>query len=287
MPIESPRVGKSYVRTKQNNDDASTILSDSTRCLHFLKGETGEEKWCKNMYRYITKKILEETTADYYQGMFEISTYFVLFYFKDSVPEKYKKMVEKFNRDDFSSEEDAVKEQDNMSSFIDEELYKKCSIVITNVLEKNCIPLVEDGFALYKKYNDVFIKMMRARGMQLDQDSFKVCMTYMNFTNTWFSRIIENLDDVYKVFAIIISCPPSMSFLMLVHYFNVVNAEQKITRIDKNLYDNLIALEHEFLRIESQVDTGRGLVSTKSVIVGTAVLGLVLGVVIYHFSKKK
>lgn len=283
-PYEEMREGKSYVRTEKNKYER-TILGDSTRCLHFLKDETGEEKWCKNVYIYITKKILVETTAEYYQGMFEIASYFVLFYFKDSVPEKYKKIVEKFNGDDFSSDEDdgVVKEQDNMSSFIDEELYRKCSVAITNVLEEKYIPLVENGFSLYKRYNNVFIKMMKARNIHLDPE---ISMSYMNTTLTWFSRIIENLDDVHKVFAIIISCPPSMPFLMLVHYFSAVKAGQKITRIDKTLYDNLIALEHEFLRTESRIGTGAGFAPTKSLVVGTAVVGLVLGVVIYHFAKK-
>eukprot|EP00866_Antonospora_locustae_P001874 jgi/Antlo1/1874/1552 len=282
-PFEIPREGRVYKRQGRNSYEY-TVVNDAERAFIFLKPTTDQEKWCKNLYKYITKKIMLETTVEYYQGMCEVSSYFVLFYFKESASEKYKKIVEELNRDDFSSagSENIEHDTDNMLQFIDEEIYEKCSVVVTNVLQEKYIPLVENDFVIYNRYNHVFMKMMEKRGVRLAPE---VCGSYMNTTLSWFSRSIENIDDIYKIFAILISCPTSMSFLMLVYYFKIIESGSKIKNVDGNLYKHLVALEHEFLRIENQVDNPP-LIPRKRLVIGAAALGVVLAVVIYQLSKK-
>lgn len=282
-PFEIPREGRVYKRQERNSYEY-TIVNDAERAFIFLKPNTDQEKWCKNLYKYITKKIMLETTVEYYQGMCEVASYFVLFYFKESASEKYKKIVEELNRDDFSSvgSENTEHDTDNMLQFIDEEIYERCSVVVTNVLQEKYIPLVENDFMMYNRYNHVFMKMMEKRGVVLAPE---VCGSYMNTTLSWFSRSVENLDDVYKIFAILISCPTSMSFLMLVYYFKTIESGSKIKDVDSNLYKHLVALEHEFLRIENQIDNPP-LIPRKKLVIGAAALGVVLAVVIYQLSKK-
>lgn len=282
-PFEIPREDRVYKRMDRNSYEY-TIVNDAERAFIFLKPTTDQEKWCKNLYKYITKKIMLETTVEYYQGMCEVASYFVLFYFKDSTPEKYNKIIEELDRDDFSSAEsdNAEHDIDNMLQFIDEAIYEKCSVVVTNVLQEKYIPLVENDFSMYNRYNHVFMKMMEKRRVYLAPE---VCGSYMNTTLSWFSRSVEDLDDVYKIFAILISCPTSMSFLMLVYYFKIVESGSKIKNVDSNLYKHLVALEHEFLRIENQIDNPP-LIPRKKLVIGAATLGVVLAVVIYQLSKK-
>ena len=284
-PYEIPREGREYHR-KEKNSYEYTIENDADRAFIFLKPKTGQEEWCKNVYKYITKKILLETTVEYYQGMFEVASYFVLFYFEDSVNKKYKEIAEELDKDEILSagSENIEHANEDMCVYIDKETYKTCSIVVTNVLQEKYIPLVEDDFALYNRYNKVFMRMMEKRNVHLEPE---ISGSYMNTTLSWFSRSIENLDDIYRIFGIIISCPTNMPFLMLIYYFKSIWSDKKIKEVDEDLYSNLVSLEHEFLRTESNMDSkGTSLLSMKGVVVGAAALGVVFAILAYQLSKK-
>ena len=286
-PYEIEREDRKYTREGKNEYEY-TICGDSKRCFYFLKEDTQEERWCKNMYIHIAKRILLETSVDYYQGMFEITSYFVYFYFEESVPGIYREIMGKINND-FSSEgsvlsEDSAVEDDEADGWIDAETYKRCSVAVTNVLCEKYIPLVENNFVMYSNYNRVFVKLMSARKVALDPE---IATSYMNTTLTWFSRSVDSLEDTYRIFAIIISCPTNMPFVMLAYYYGVVSTGSKISRVDEKTYADLIQLEHVFLRTESRMNEVWCMPSKRTLAFGAATLGTVLAILIYQLSKKE
>merc|ERR1711915_99740 len=134
------------------------------------------------------------------------------------------------------------------TSLYDPETYDIMLRTIYTILKHKYEPLIENQFKLYMKMNNTFMKFMENRGIRVPASK---SLVYINTTLTWFSRSLDKIEDIYKMFAIIISCPLNGIFLLLIHYFDEVEQKINIKLERKEIMKELFKLEKEFLKIEN------------------------------------
>ncbi|EPR78727.1 hypothetical protein SLOPH_1802 [Spraguea lophii 42_110] len=153
--------------------------------------------------------------------------------------------------------------QDNLS------LYKKLVIILANIFQIKYLPMVKDEFQLYLKTNKVFLTMMEKRNIHLKPDE---SIVYMNYTLRWFTTCADK-ENIHQIFSIILTCPTSFSFLLLIHFFDNIK-EGKMIQIKDNIMESLIELEREFLKTEFKLNQPEGVSQTTFVLL---VGGLMIG----------
>lgn len=296
---EKKKRTQKYERTDTNNDE-QTIINDSKRTMHGsprtpYKKTSGsvKEEWIKDVKRYITQRLLIECPINYYQGFFEIAFHIVSFYFETPLNDIYenfvsvnKKMIYIASEDESCTEDEDgsiisnlkfIKTlEEDVFAFIDEELYKVVKIVIVNVYEERFLPMVENDFKLFFKYENNTFNMLKKRGYEINE---KDKCSLMETALTFCCRTSESLDVIYDLLAIIISCPNNMAFILFVHFFEKIRNKENIEKVDDVLYDSLIWMESEFK--ESEVYKPAPRISKKSVLIGTGVAIAVAAVFIY------
>lgn len=287
---EPHRPGKTYMR-KDKNPCETTIRGDTARSFLFLPHSTNKEKWCRNLYKHICNEIFINSTIDYYQGMSEIGSFIIFYYFRESVEKNYKEIIYDLVGSEESSKEEGEIETlpgkkdsmiiEELDKYIDEDIYAKCMTVICNIMDDKFLPVVENNFATYDKINSVFLKMMKKRNIKID---VLLSKKYMNTTLSWFTRSISDLNNIYKVLALILNSPNNVTFLLLVKYFDEIEKGEKITNVPDNLQEEIIKLEQEYVKAQEELD--QPCISARKVLFGLSVGGIVLGIFLYQTLKK-
>lgn len=198
----------------------------------------------------------------YVQGMNEICSIFIYYYFNDEFE---------------TAEEDE-------EIIVNEELLKQTRITITNILIDKYLPLIMNDFSLYSHYNDVFVAMMKKRGIELHPS---YSLKYMNITLTWFTRLVSNYEMMKTLVGFIITCPVSMPFLLLIRFLDKAENNEMITETDQGLFEQLIALEREFIDTEAILTKEKPFFGNKMGIFGGALIVALLVVLFIVVLKKK
>ncbi|WUR04130.1 uncharacterized protein VNE69_07196 [Vairimorpha necatrix] len=276
---ESKVEGTSYEIIKKDADEISLINNDVDR-TYFLSVNKNE-KFKKNFLIRILRDLLNEIPVPYIQGMSEICAVFVFYYFAPDSGKFYAHVKKETEEKTENVEIDDETYKKVKKSLKDK--YEKVRIVITNVIIRKYEPLIKDNFKLYKEYNLVFDAMMKRRGIKLkDYES----LSYMASVLTFFYRNVTCMEDAYKIYEIILSCPPSTPFLLLVVYYDTISNKKNIESVDDNLYKSVIALEDEFMKILDEIKSGKKCFLKKHAVLIGGAIGFIAAVAAYKYNKR-
>lgn len=247
-----------YACTKKSESELQVIKQDIDRSFNFMSTNDAKEQ---NSLKRILYEILTTIPVDYIQSMSEIASIIVYYYFHQEVTD--------------SVEEESVE--------IDHDLLEKAKIAITNILKEKVEPLIVNDFAMYLRYNKIFLIMMEKRGKPISPEE---SMKYMNNTLTWFCRSIDSIEDIFVISGYILACPTSFYFLLLVKFFDQIENKKKIKKLSQNLYHDLIGLEKEFLETENEVKDKKKIgIDKKDLLIAGSIVA-VAGALIYNLYKK-
>lgn len=241
---------------KQADKEIQTIKEDIER-TYFDPIDINDHE--REVLRKVLYEILITMPIEYVQGMSEIAAVFVYHYFKEEIN---------------AVEDDAI--------VIDALLLKKTRITITNILLEKYMPLIDQEFKLYLHYNEVFMKLMKARGYDLNKEE---TLTHMNTILTWFTRNASSYEIMTTFLGYILACPTTTPFLLLIKYFQEINDGEKIKTTDEDLYEQLIELEKEFLVVEASMGEKKFQIEPKTIIIGGVIIGLAAAVFYKLFKK--
>lgn len=265
-------------KSKRTKNDLETIDVDIKRHLSFEKNLTEEER---ELFKKDLKKLLTDLPLEYVQSMSDIVGILMYFYYtRNKHRESLVSLEERENTVSAVTFEYKIKKK---ASLYDPELYDTMLRTIYNILKHKYLPLIENRFRLYMKYNSVFMKVMKKRGIKVPSSK---SMVYTNSTLTWFSRSLDNIQDVYRIFAIIISCPLNTVFLFLIHYFEEIENKRKIKLEKKEIMKELLKLEQEFLKVQNENNDSPPLKSKKGLAMALAAGAVITGAIIFKAFKK-
>ncbi|ELQ74780.1 putative Rab-GAP/TBC domain protein [Trachipleistophora hominis] len=258
----------------KNQNDLKTINVDINRNFPFYEHMADEKK---PLFRNELKKTLLRLPVSYVQSMCDIVAVLMYFYLSEMTEDN--SLVSLAERENTAS---AINMNED-DSLYDDETYERMFRTIYNILKAKYVPLIDDQFKTYLENNDIFIKMMKKRGVEIPSSK---SLIYTNSTLTWFSRSADSMNDIYKIFALIISCPTSVVFLLLVHYFDAIENKKKIKMNDNDIMPKIIKLEKEFLRLQDEQVASRPKVSNKAIIFGAATGAVIAGAVLFGIFKR-
>ncbi|ELA47376.1 hypothetical protein VCUG_01145 [Vavraia culicis subsp. floridensis] len=259
---------------EKNQNDLKTIDVDINRNFPFYVHMTDDEK---QLFRNELKKTLLRLPVSYVQSMCDIVAVLMYFYYAEM--RNGSSLVSLAERENTASAIDTSES----GGLYDEETYERMFKIIYNILKEKYVPLIDDQFKMYLENNDIFIKMMKQRGVEIPSSK---SLIYTNSTLTWFSRSMDSMNDIYKMFALIISCPTSIVFLLLVHYFDFIENKKMIKMDDNDIMPKIIKLEKEFLKLQEEQDTSKPKMSKKAIIYGVVTGAVVAGAVLFGIFKK-
>ncbi|TBU08723.1 hypothetical protein CWI39_0147p0010 [Hamiltosporidium magnivora] len=308
---------KTYFVKRKKEKELHTIEVDVERSFGFLKGEDKVSLARKEIFKEILFKVLKTIPVEYLQSMSEIVSVIVYYNFKDIVEEKLKQIdiaeiKSKSNKSNInlsstslskdnviwmsenestskmseSRLSDASTSSDNFDydQFIDEELFKKTCVTVTNVLKEKYLPLVDDNFKMYLRYNSIFIRMMAKRNKKIYVDE---SLKYMNTTLTWFIRSLVNIEDILAVYGYFLCCPTSFPFLLLVKFYDKIDNKIPIERLNDNIYQELVTLEREFLEVEFEMSRPTTALGKKTGLITVgSIIAVGAAIIIYRLSKR-
>ncbi|CAD25807.1 hypothetical protein [Encephalitozoon cuniculi GB-M1] len=285
-----------YVSVERDYNERKVIENDVRR-TELLGVDKRNRKVIKVLKRLLFVE-LDKIPIKYTQGMSEIASVFVLYYFQNIVEEEVAKGVLASGSDEESAEESAA---DGFSEqFIeapeDENVELKrfvsrhkdttaiLGIVLTNVFRRKLEPLVVDDFKLYKENMRIFVEMMKKKGIRIPElESYK----FMGSILTFFLRNLSRMEDVHKVFEIILSCPNTCPFLLLVLFYDKISNGKTIDSIVNNdLFPKVVKLEEEFVETKKRVESRSGFSRMRVMLVG-GIASIVAAVVVYKITKKE
>lgn len=286
--------GESYERSK-NSYDERRIIENDVRRTTFIGVEKDGVK--VKALRKILFESLDRMPNRYTQGMSEIGSVFVLHYFEEIVDQEMK--------NDVPEEESGMEQRNSMAinssdQFIDvpederikfeefESRYRgqmeKLTTVITNVFRRKFEPLIADDFRLYKDNMKVFVAMMKNRGVRISElESHR----FMGCIFTFFLRNMSDREDVHKLFEIILSCPNTCPFLLLVIFYSKISNNGMIGKVDDGIFPSIVELEEEFINTERMMNDEKSGFSVKNALLFGGAVSLLAAVFVYRMSKKE
>ncbi|KAM0687814.1 hypothetical protein COBT_000938 [Conglomerata obtusa] len=254
--FESKRSSCNYEVKEKPVNELAIIKQDVDRSFHFLTGKSLEHK---EKYKRILYEVLISIPIDYIQSMSDVASIIVYYYFRNEIDEETE------NDDEIT---------------ICHDLLEVTKISVTNILKEKVEPLLNEEFSLYLKYNRTFIKMMENRGRKIGSDE---SIKYMNNTLTWFCMLFTKVEDIYTIAGFILACPTSFYFLILIKFFDDVEKKRKVKNLEANLYEQLLALEKEFLNTENEMKVEQvSLVKPRDVIIAGSLVAIA-GAILYGF----
>lgn len=262
-------------KSKNKSEEELSLIDNDVKRTPFI-GLDPKEKVKKQFLVKILKDLLISIPNFYYQGMSEICSVFVFFYFSKEFDKFQNKEEESFTKK-YSDEE-----YKKFRKFVKKK-YDKVKNVLTNVISRKYEPLVKDNFKLYEHYNTVFLAMMKRRNIKIDES---YSFTYMNSVLTYFCRHVTSIDDSYKIFEIVLSCPPTAPFLLLIIYFDKISKKKPITEVDIHLYESIILLEKEFLLVEEGLKKNKKCFLARNAVVLGGLIGFVVAAAVYKYNKR-
>lgn len=282
-------------KSLRRDDDERKVIENDIRRTALLGVDKTKHKVVKVLKRTLFD-VLDKIPVKYTQGMSEIASVFVLYYFLDVVEDE----VTKGMLGDGASESPQTEVGGSSEQFISapeaegiefksfvsrhKDRAAKLGVVLTNVFRRKLEPLVADDFRLYKQNMKVFVEMMRRRGVRIPElESHR----FMGSILTFFLRSLPKIEDVHKVFEIILSCPNTCPFLLLVEFYSRVSSNRPIESIGDDLFPKVVKLEEEFIETEKKIEAEGSGFSMKSIMLAGGVASLVAAVLIYRMTKKE
>ncbi|EJW01412.1 hypothetical protein EDEG_00459 [Edhazardia aedis USNM 41457] len=261
---------KKYEVNNKSPEETDMILKDVHRSFGFAK-KLPENKLTQ--LRVILYHVLKSIPVEYVQCMSEIASVMVYHYFKEDVDSSDE---EEYDLDFENSLEDGHLK-------IDGDKLDLSRITITNILKEKYEPLLDNEFEMYKHYNTIFREIMSKKGVNIPED---LSIKYMNQTLTWFIGSCSNFDDIKRIVALMLACPTSFPFLLLIEFYDQIEANKKIT-LPSDLYEQLIKLESQFLKVETKLEDSSGKLNTRNLILLGAAVVVGIGVLCTMFKKEK
>lgn len=247
---------KKYQTQGKKEQEIHAIKVDTERSFHSFKNISEQQK--ENLKR-ILYEVLNTIPVEYCQGMHEVASVIVYYYFINELEDEDVEEIE-----------------------ADHDILEQARITVTNVLKEKYEPLLVDDFKLYRHYNNVFINMMEKRKKKLVPNE---TMKYMNATLSWFIRMAKNTDDIFTLTGYMLACPTSFPFLLLVRFYDEVEKRKEISKLDDDLYEQLLALEKEFLECESSLQKEKPIFGKKEVAIAGVIAAVCAGILFKSFKK--
>ncbi len=206
-----------------NNEGSLATMEADIKRLDFSFYSFSGKKNVEKLYRNLLFKTLNNLSVEYLQGMAEISLAIVVAYFKE--------IVENADISFVNSEEDASNyfvfhsddEKNGFENFLIEnsDIYDKVKNALNEVIKKTYMVLWKDKLKLHNEYHDVFISIMKDRGIQLKIKP----MENMSHVFTFFTRICSTENVVYEIFNIILNNEVSILYVLLILLYKYTQSE--------------------------------------------------------------
>ncbi|AFN83892.1 hypothetical protein EROM_100760 [Encephalitozoon romaleae SJ-2008] len=280
-----------YVSVERDYNERRVIENDVRR-TELL----GVDKKDYKMVKFLKKLLfveLDKIPIRYTQGMSEVASVFVLYYFQEIVGEEIAKGILGGGDPESPGEGSPenfidVPEDENveLKRFLSrhKDTTAKLGVVLTNVFKRKLEPLVTDDFKIYKENMKIFVEMMKKRGIKIPElESYK----FMGSILTFFLRNLSKIEDVHKVFEIILSCPNTCPFLLLVQFYGRIANNKPIENINNNLFTKVIRLEEEFVETKKRIERKRPEFSKRKIIAVGGVISIVTAIVVYKIARKE
>ncbi|AFM99182.1 hypothetical protein EHEL_100890 [Encephalitozoon hellem ATCC 50504] len=289
--FEKKAEGEEYVSVERDYNERRVIENDVRR-TELLGMDKKNHKAAKFLKKLLFVE-LDKIPIRYTQGMSEVASVFVLYYLQEIVEEEIAKEIiggESLE----SSEEDAsenfieVSEEENaeLKRFVSrhKDVIAKVGVVLTNVFRKKLEPLVADDFKMYKENMGIFVEIMKKRGIKIPElESYK----FMGSILTFFLRNLSKTEDVHRVFGIILSCPNTCPFILLVLFYGKIANNKLVENIDDDLFTKVVKLEEEFVEAKKRIGRkGPGFSKRKIVAIGS-VISIVTAIVVYKITRRE
>ncbi|KAH9411411.1 hypothetical protein HK407_05g09290 [Ordospora pajunii] len=294
--FEEKADGEDYRKKKKGYEERKLIENDVKRTQLLGVRRVSEES---SVLKMILFDCLCTIPVEYVQGMSEIASVFVLHYFRDIVRKEIGVGVDMKETNEYADmgEDDEV---DVSERFIDagedekarlKEMMRKHAevkdvlrTVLTNVFRRKFEPIVADGFKEYRKNMKVFVEMIRRRtGTRISEME---CFRFMESILTFFLRNLSNIEDVHKMFEIILACPNNCPFVLLVLFYEQISRKKAIQKVDDDLFVRVIETEEEFIRTQKRIEEGSR-VSRRNMLVAGGIVSVVVAIVIYGAMKRE
>lgn len=267
-------------------DEEKRIISNDVKRTTFLSLKKNEKIKTKYLKLVLYDSLIKIPNS-YVQGMSEIASVFVYYYFSQDFDKFCSKITDENGDTDYSNMELNIKDEENESykefNKIIKKKKEKVRIVLTNVFTRKFDPLVSNDFRMYKEYSGVFIEMMRKRGFNIKDTEVH---QYMGSIFTFFFRDVNSMEDAYRLFEIILSTPPTTLFSLLIIYYDIISKKKLINGVDCNLYKSIILLEDEFVNTSDKLKNGKGCFFKRNAVLVGGVVGFVVAVALYKINKK-
>ncbi|EOB13714.1 hypothetical protein NBO_62g0004 [Nosema bombycis CQ1] len=262
------------------------VINNDVKRTTFLSVNKKDKAKVK-MLKHLTYYILSSIPVNYVQGMSEVSSVFIVYYFSSDYDQFSVKPLDVSSKEDESMELKSLKSENKreFESFKEgvQDKIEKCRIVLINVFNRKFLPLVDDNFKLYKSNVEVFVEMMKKRNVNIEETS---AYMFMGSVFTFFFRDVTTIEDAYKMFEIVLSCPLSTLFLLSVIYYDTISKKEQIEYVDDNLYQSVVLLEKEFIETQEKMKQKRSsFFSRNAILIGGAV-GFAVAVVLYKINKR-
>lgn len=280
-----------YVSVERDYNERRVIENDVRR-TELLGVDKKDHKTVKFLKKLLFVE-LDKIPIRYTQGMSEVASVFVLYYFQEIVEEEIAKGI--LEGEDLESpgesspenfidvpEDESVKLKRFLSRHKD--ITAKLGVVLTNVFKRKLEPLVADDFKIYKENMKIFVEMMKKRGIKIPElESYK----FMGSILTFFLRNLSKTEDVHKVFEIILSCPNTCPFLLLVLFYGRIANNKPIENVNNNLFTKVIKLEEEFVETKKRIERKKPGFSKRKIIAVGGVISIITAVVLYKITRKE
>lgn len=299
--FEEKTEGEEYGRPKKDYDERKIIENDVKR-TRFI-GVSNKRRGKVKLLRKILFESLDRIPNKYIQGMSEIGSVFVLYYFEDIADEEAGMERDGEEHQEEGSGEEPAEPSSAMLSSLEQfmivsekekawfedfksrhgPMLEKLVVVLTNVFRRKFEPLVADDFRLYKENIKVFTGMMKRRGVRIPElESHR----FMGCIFTFFLRNVRARKDAYRVFEIVLSCPLTCPFLLLAEFHSKISKDEAIEDVGDDLFPKIIKLEEEFIETEKKINECSGF-SVKNALLFGGVVSVIAAMLVYRASKKE
>lgn len=214
-------------KNANDKETAQTLLNDITRTDFDFLG-SGAQGPKVRLYKNILYSALAEFPLRYVQGMAEVATVLVNIYFQDVAGS-------------FSGAARATVAADNIlyegeelsayQAFVDKnaELLQRLRTALVNIYRKKFLVFFNDNFKMYKECNNVFIAVMKKKGIAINKDvSFK----YMNHILTFLKRAVDSEKTAYEIYRVILTSDPSVLFVLLIIFYRNIQSNEKSSAVE-------------------------------------------------------
>ncbi|ADM12409.1 uncharacterized protein Eint_100830 [Encephalitozoon intestinalis ATCC 50506] len=286
-----------YVSVERDYNERKVIENDVKR-TELLGVDKRNQEAIKILKRLLFVE-LDKIPVKYTQGMSEVASVFVLYYFQEIVEEEVAKGMfiaereekpegEASTAEGFSEHFIELPEEETteLKKFLSrhKDIIAKLGVVLTNVFKRKLEPLVANDFKLYKENMKIFVEMMKKRGVKIPElESYK----FMGSILTFFLRNLTKMEDVHKVFEIILSCPNTCPFLLLVLFYGQISSGKAIESINNKLFPKVVKLEEEFIETRKRIESKEVCPSKRKIMLIGGVISIITAVVVYKITRKE